>query len=288
MPRPPTPWVLQRLQRDNHGMTLHDLIVAVRTSVAAAVVVALVAGAATYVLVGRQTPVYEAQATLLTSTLDATQRDFGTTLVTAPALAVTTYRGVITSRPVVEEALRSLTETVPTAVETRELQGALSVRAEDAGISAFLRIAVRHVDPGLAQALANAVAEAAVRWDAARATQTLESITVSLTTQIDSLDLELARADPAEVPGLERARADLAVQLSAARALRSAAVGRITLFEAALVPDGPVAPRPLRSAVLAAAMAAFVTFGLLLLRWSAARPEPGGAGPDDRRFTVEP
>lgn len=269
-------------------MNLHDLIVAVRTSVAAAVVVAFIAGAATFVLVGRRTPVYEAQTTLLTSTLDAAQRDFGTTLVTAPALAVTTYRGVITSRPVVEEALRSLTDAVPTALETRQLQGALSVRAEDAGISAFLRIAVRHVDPRRAQSLANAIAEAAVRWDAVRATQTLEAIIGSLTIQIDSLEQELTRAAPTEVPGFERARADLAVQLSAARALRSAAVGRITLFEAALVPDVPVAPRPLRSALLAAAMAGFVTFGLSLLRWSVASREHGAAGPDDRRFTVQP
>ena len=63
-----------------------------------------------------------------------------------------------------------------------------------------------------------------------------------------------------------RTRAELQLQLSSARALRTAAVGRLELLERAEAPRERVAPRPTRNAALAALLAVFLTYGLLLLR----------------------
>ena len=63
-----------------------------------------------------------------------------------------------------------------------------------------------------------------------------------------------------------RTRAELQLQLSSARALRTAAVGRLELLERAEAPRERVAPRPTRNAALAALLAVFFTYGLLLLR----------------------
>ena len=73
-------------------------------------------------------------------------------------------------------------------------------------------------------------------------------------------------AGDAPIEGLTRTRSDLALQLSSARALRSGAVRRLELLEAADAPREPVSPRPVRNGALAGLLAVFLTYGLLLLR----------------------
>jgi hypothetical protein len=209
-----------------------------------------------------QTPVYEATATVIVTARDPRWLGFGPAVVTASPLAIGTYRGILTSRLIVEEALRAHTHgEEPSRRAVRDLQRALVVTAEDAGASAFLWVSVRHVDPVFAQRMANGVADVAVRWDAMRATRTVESIIAGLDGRIASLDAEIDRPASADPAYLESARADLVVRRTAARALWSSAVGRLSVFEPATVPVVPIGPRPLASAGVAGVLAALAVFG---------------------------
>ncbi len=249
---------------------LSDLVDLLRRGIWLALVAAILGAVAAHYLSRELPPTYQAQATLLAPSQDANQRDFGTTLVTAPALDVATYRSAIASRPILVDAIRALTvlsDIQPTNDDVEILRNALTVTAEEARVSSVVRISVRANDARRAASLANAVAGAAVRWDEARATRALETIMASLSAQIDSLELEIAAAAPGgALEGLQRTRGDLQLQLSSARALRTAAVGRLELLEEAETPRGSIAPRPRRNAVLAGIFMIFLVYGLLLLR----------------------
>lgn len=246
--------------------SLQDALELVRGGLLPVVLAAVVVGGATYFVRAAQPTEYEAQATVVTTTQDPAQRAFGNTLVTAPALSTATYRAAALSHPVLERALEHLAGMPSSDESVRLLQGSLSVRTEEAQASALLRIAARAYDAELAQKRANAVAEALVEWDAGRATRSLETIVESLVAQIDSIDAEIAEAASENVAGLQRARADLALQLSSARALRAGAVGRIELFETAPSPGVPVSPRPLRDATAMTLLAVLAAYGLVFLR----------------------
>ena len=254
------------MDHDNEP-TLRDLIALIRRGLLVAVLLAGATAGVTYYLTSNIPPSYEAVAMLLVSAQDPNQRDFGVTLVTAPPLDSATYLAAIRSRQVLADALRDARGTEPGPLDVDALAGAVTVRAEDARTSSIIRVLVRSDDPGEARDLATAVAGAAVRWDEARATRSLETIIASLDAQIASIDAEIQTAD-ADTPidGLTRNRAELQLQLSSARALRTAAVGRLELLERAEAPRSAVAPRPVRSAAVAGLFAAFVSYGLLLLR----------------------
>jgi capsular exopolysaccharide synthesis family protein len=247
--------------------TLRDLFALIRRGLPLALAAAIVVSVATFFINRNTPPVYAATATVLASAQDPNQRDFGVTLVTAPPLDIATYQAAIRSRQVLADALLDLTGSVPSRVEVDVLGGSLALRAEEARTSSILRVTVRDEDPTRASDRANAVAAAAVRWDEQRATRSLETIVASLQAQIASIDAELAAAS-ADVPveGLTRNRAELQLQLSSARALRTAAVGRLELLEQAEPPRGAVSPRPTRNAATAGLMAALFAYGIVLLR----------------------
>ena len=116
----------------------------------------------------------------MSSAQDPNQRDFGTTLVTAPPLSTASYLVAIGSRPVLADALQTLEGRAPTVAEVDRLDEDLALRAEGTTSSALIRLQVRALEPARARDLANAVAEAAVRWDEQRATRSLENIIESL------------------------------------------------------------------------------------------------------------
>jgi uncharacterized protein involved in exopolysaccharide biosynthesis len=212
-----------------------------------------------------RTPVYEATATLIISGRNPIRPPWGPALVTSSPLAIETYRGIMASRVTVEDALRAdALGDVPDRRAVRDLQRALTVTAEDAGVSAFLRVAVRHVDPVYAQRMANGIAHVGVQWDTMRAARTLESIITGLDARIAGLDEEIERRSSADVANLEGARADLVVQRAAARAWWNGAVGRLSWLEPAAVPVVPISPRPRRDAGVAGVMAALAAFGSTL------------------------
>lgn len=257
----------QRVDHDAEP-TLQDGIALIRRGLVAAVVVATVVAMVTYVLTSALPPRYEASATLLVSAQDPNQRYYGVTLVTAPPLDPATYVAAIRSREVLADALRDAGGSDPSPFHVDDVAATVTVRAQDARISSNIMVFVRREAPGEARDLANAIAAAAVRWDRERATRTLETIIVSLEGQIASLDEEIRTAGfDAPIDGLMQNRAELQLQLSSARrALPTAAVGRLEVLESATTPRARIAPRPARSAAIAAVFAVLLTYGLLLLR----------------------
>jgi capsular polysaccharide biosynthesis protein len=253
--------------QDDLDPMIRDVLRLMRRGLVLALVLGVLAGVAGFFVSRALPPLYEAEATLVVAALDPTQRDFGVTLVTAPALDVTTYIAAIRSRDVLVDALRSLDGASPSMEELEAVDRVLEVRAVDARVSSLVRISVRDRGASRASDLANAVAAAAVRWDAARATRALAVIVESLAAQIAAIEAELpASTDGALTDGLTRNRADLQLQLSSARALSAAAVGRLEVLERAAPPSSPVAPRPVRNAVVAALFAVLVVYATVFMR----------------------
>jgi polysaccharide biosynthesis transport protein len=245
-------------------LTLRDVLEFVRRGLLWALLLAVLAATIGFALSRRIEPTYLARATLVATHLDPSARAFGTVLLTAPPLDAGTYRTAILSRAVIGPAVESLTEA---GITSGVLGGQLAVTTEGTTATTIIRIEVRSTDAARSAAIANAVAEAAVRWDEGRATRTLETIIDALQAQIEGIDAELSTPlDDNTREGLLRSRGDLSIQLSSARALRNAAVGRLEPLEAALTPQVPIAPNPRRTAVVAGLLAAVLAYAVRLAR----------------------
>jgi hypothetical protein len=191
---------------------------------------------------------------VVTSSQDPNQRDFGTTLVTAPPLDAATYRAAVASRAVLADALRrGRTAPSPTVADRgrRTRQGAHRPLRGQQHVASLFRVLVRDDDPERARDLANAIAAAAVAWDEQRATRALETIVESLEAQIASIDAEIAAAgDVHPIEGLVRTRADLRCS-SPPPAPCAAAPSAPRAPRGRRRPREPVSPAPTRNAALA-------------------------------------
>ncbi|MCA1791786.1 MAG: polysaccharide biosynthesis tyrosine autokinase, partial [Thioalkalivibrio sp.] len=200
------------------------------------------------------------------------QQSFGTTLVTAPPLDPSAYRAAALSSAQLRTVLQATGTSTPTTANIAKLRGATEIRVENDRNSALFYFSVVADDPDEAAALANAAASALVAWDVQRATSNLQQIIASLESQIASLSdqiAELRRSDVApqdQLDGRIQLRADRQEQLSYARTLVNSAVGLLDILEPAEPRLAPIAPRPVRSAMLAFVLGLFVVYGLMLLR----------------------
>ena len=246
-------------------LSLRDLFDFVRRGIVWALLVAAIGGVVAYHLTSRIDPTYRAVATLVATHGTPSVVGFGNVLVTAPSLDAGTYRTAILSRAVIDPAIDILDAD---GVEPAgRLGGQLSVTTSGTLSTTVIRIDVLAAQPERAAQIANAVARAAVEWDEGRATRSLETIIVALQSQLDGIDVELSTPlDENTREGLLRSRGDLAIQLSSARALRNAAIGRLEPLEAAIPFFSPVAPRPVRNAVTGALLAAVLVYGVRFLR----------------------
>lgn len=251
----------------NREPTFADLTRLMVRGAMIALLAGLSVGAVAYFVSSNMSERYQAEATLLLSEAQIAPVGAPSGMFTAPDLAVETYAGAIQSRTVLATALASLTGVDPDAAAIEELREATTVRTDNAEISAFLHVAVRHARPERAQDLANGIAMAAVNWDVQRAEAALRSTVEGLTAQRDALRAELAESAANGV--LEAQVADLSARLSSARALLASVGSRLTLFETAPMPAEPVAPHPLRTALIAAVLAVLVTYGVLMMQSSA-------------------
>lgn len=249
---------------DYAEISLADLFALFRRGLIPALIAAIIIGVGVYFASRQLDNVYESKTILVSSSPDGIQREFGATLVSATPLDTNAYRAAIVSTENVGAALTF--GQLPQSITVKEAQQAISVRAEGSQSSALYHITIEHTDPAMAQALANAVAEAAVQWDVGRATKSLDTIIVSIEGQIVALIEELQFAGEDATAGLERKYAELTVQLSTARALKAGAIGRLEVLERAIFPTNPVAPQPTRNAAIAALLAVFLTYGVLLVR----------------------
>ena len=250
---------------DGSTLTPLDIVAFLRRGLLWALLAAVAAGAAVYTYSSDLEPTYVARSTLVASHTDPAARSFGAVLLTASPLDAATYRTAIMSRAVIGPAASILSVSGWEGVTN--LAGRVGVSTEGTSSTTIIRIDGRSSDPQLAAAIADAVARSVILWDRDRATGALETIIEALTAQVAGIDAELeSDLDPNTRDGLLRTRGDLTIQLSSARALRNAAVGRLELLESAIVPVAPVAPRPVQNAIYAALVALALTYALRLLR----------------------
>lgn len=233
---------------------------------------ALLAGGLAFVLSRRASPVYEATATLLLTEPD---RSLQSSSLSPPALEPSNYLTVALSDEVLLDALAELQVPEPDEELLRAFRDGvlLSVPGSRNDVSRLMRVSYRSSEPALAARGANALTAALMDWEAARGgesidtrIQTLEQQVAALDEAIDALRLRGGLTSQAETESRLRLREQQLEELYFARALRSSAQGLLSLVQAASLPRSPVEPNPARNAVLAALLAVFGTYGVLLLR----------------------
>ncbi len=256
---------------DEQELDFRDLVALVVKGFWWAVLAAVAVAAAVWWFSGRMAPTYQATATLILSQPNTELNRFGVSLVTAPAIDVNAYREAAHSHPVLREAIAALGHLEPDAEDLERFGDNLTVRTQENRLSSMLYVDFRSSSPEEASAAANAVAAQLLQWDAARATrnlttivQTLEAQIAELQSQIDSLSGQPNAA--AQLESLGTLQAQQTISLNSARALLSSAVGSLEIMEPASPPVNSIAPRPLRNAALAAVLAVFLVYGVVLLR----------------------
>lgn len=255
---------------------------------------ALLLAGLTYLLSGSRPAVYEATASLAALPTGSGNSVIVQTLVTAPPLPPAVVERALRSPAVWGQALRDLRERTPPSAARSELFAAL--RAEAAtGEGRYVRltpevnqefvgvyeIAVRAPTPALAQAGANAFAGALLEWDRERALGSVVRARQNLVTERDDLTARLSQAASAlDERTLERLRADVVQRLQQVEVLEQTVSGTLSALAEAVPPQNPVAPRPLRDALLV--FGATLVFGMLLLSLlDSLRPRV--RGPEDLR-----
>ena len=252
--------------------SFRDFISLIRKGLVFALAVGIGAALLTYILAKRVPPTYEATATVLASQPDSSLQSFNVNLVTAPSLDASAYQAAATSGPVLKMALTQLGNAKPSQATIDAFRKEMSVKADASRQSSLIHLTVSDASSTHAANAANAVATALVAWDKDRASRNLTTIVSALQGQITSLDAQIQQAkaagqpDAGQISGLQQLRAQQELQLYAAKALQSSAVGLLEVLEPAAIPSTRSAPHPGRSAALAFVLGLFMVYGLLLLR----------------------
>ncbi|HLV12962.1 MAG TPA: hypothetical protein VKY42_10970 [Trueperaceae bacterium] len=148
----------------------------------------------TYTLSQRDTPVYFAEATLL-APLRAVELETGDTPPVATPLSPRTYRSALQSRELLADAWSRLVGQPPEAAAPGaldDLARGLSLRWDESRRSYTIVVGARGPGRDAAIARANAVADALVAWDDARARAAADKVTASLELQLATLEDQLA------------------------------------------------------------------------------------------------
>lgn len=261
-------------ERNEISVSVTDLARFVLRGAIPALLVAAAVAAATYAYVGRQPPVFQAEATLLVARTTAGLAQFGISPVTAAPIELSAYGVAAVSDDVLIDALQRLGVAAPSQAQIRVLRGAV-----DAGVgtgardTSLLNVEGRGASADEAASRANAVARALVAWDDQRSSETLTRVIATLEQQIEALSeqvrtLQTVGGDAAasQIDGLVRLRAEQQQQLAYARALVASAQGSVSVLQVADTTARQVAPRPFLTAAVAALLAAVAVYGLMLLR----------------------
>nr|WP_183986114.1 polysaccharide biosynthesis tyrosine autokinase [Deinobacterium chartae] len=246
------------------------------------VTVTLGAAAGTYVVSRQQTPTFEAVSSVVAVRNETGNNLISNTLVTAPPLPQGAVDEAVHSSTVVQDILSRLESTLqdPVLLNTvrADLQAELArnsferiqVKARlDPQQAGIYEIRASGETPAVAKALANAAVASLLQWDTDRATQRVSKARISLQEQLSALDLRLNQLRGAnsqlDRQSLLQARSDVLQSLAQVAVLEKAATGTLTLVAEAVEPAQPVAPKPLRNAVLAGLLALLLSIGAVLL-----------------------
>lgn len=253
-------------------ISLEELWALFRRGLPFALSVTILALITTFALVRQAPKIYQASATILSSQPDSGLKSFNVSLVTAPPVDVSAYEAAARSTPVLTQALQDLGYQQPDRAAIDAIKHRLAVTAEQNSASSLIHIQVRDENPRQAASQSNAVATALLAWDKNRATGHLQTIVDSLKAQIKALDAEIATAQnspessSSTVNGLEQLRAQQTLELNAAQALKSSAIGRLEIVNPAQTPIKAVAPRPGLAGVIAAVLAFIGAYLIVFLR----------------------
>lgn len=254
-------------------MDFRRLIVTFRAWLRVMLVAAVLAGGTAYIVSTLQRPTYEAQAKLIVGQA-LTEVDPDPNQFTVALDLATSYATVAETRPVLQRVINS----VDLGGTPKELRERLTI--ETPKQTALLTIAARHEDPAMAARIANAMASElisiapSVQGDNTDFQQSIEAdlkATRDLiaSTQAQASDLiaipDRTATQEAALQAAEDRLATLRSTYVALLGYSSRDANVLSVIEPAEAPEQPIAPRPLLNALLAAALALFVVFGLAFL-----------------------
>ncbi|MDF1523259.1 MAG: hypothetical protein P1P87_10620 [Trueperaceae bacterium] len=198
--------------------------------------------------------------------LDPAITQLSASVATARPLDAAAYRSAVLSRPLLLAATDELVAAGHTDLDLTDLGQHLTVTTTEARLSLQIAISVRSTNAVWAALMANAIAEALVRWDTERATDAIAHVTQALDRQIADVDAQIetcaSNGDDTMVTALQGVRAEAERNLAATRLALTTISGNLEVLEPAIV---EALPEPNRS-MLVGLLAAVVTgFGLLVL-----------------------
>lgn len=237
-------------------------------------------GVSAYLNSARQPPVYTATSKLMAAPLDTSNK----ALMGSGASATQLPQGVVTEVARSNKGVGYMQEVITQSGLPKQLKQQINRSLSDElANSAFGRIQVKsRVDnygrgvyeltaaaetADAARVLANAASVAVRRWDINRVKEGVVHAQNNIQKQIDNIDTRLKALAPnsIEARSLTSAKGQLLLDLSQAMVLESAVTGSLTNLAAATTPSGPSAPRPTRSAILAALLTLFVTSAIIVV-----------------------
>ena len=246
---------------DEEGLTLRDYLSVLWRRKWIILLVVVVATASAFYFSYRQTKLYEASADLIyEKPLDISNplTGQGYTDPNERALELRSVGSVLAS-PDMESRAKAVLKEKGVAVTGIEVSAA-PVQDDAAGSTAtsgnVVRITATSPYPERAAAAANAYAAAYISWRKER-TQ------LQITTGIDALREELAGFEGAAKQSTEYLV--LAQRLQDLKLLEATATGNFRMLVPATVPETPISPKPLRSAILGFGVGLFAAIGLAFL-----------------------
>ncbi len=254
--------------------SFNDVFRFIRRGLLLALLVAIIAGAAAYIISTRLPPSFQAQVILVASR--ATDANNTNGFLAAP-LDVKVYKTVAEGEPVILATMEALGFADTSQRAINEFREKLNVTIESTGswdeLSSLIRISYTSLSRQESADVSNQLATALVAWDKDRARATLTEAVESTEQQVRNLRnqisaLQATGAVQEQVDGLIadlRERQDRFFNL---QALLNTGNSYLAVIRPAVPPLEQIAPRPVFNTALAILLGLIFSYGILLLRAS--------------------
>ena len=232
----------------------------------------------TFFVSQRSESVYLAEATVLAPLRSLDIESLVDTPTATLPLAPTAYEAALGSRDVLESALTRLgfepsgADQAAASSAIADLRSAATFRFEESRRSTLLMIGANAATATRAAAEANALTDALVAWDDARARAEAASGIATLEMQLAGLESQLAelrllgnRASPPQLNSVSLLAAEVRSELAVARSLAVAARGNLEVLQRATRAT-QLRPSPLVNSVVIAALGTLLVLTVMLVR----------------------
>lgn len=234
--------------------------------------------AVTFFISQRSQSVYLAEATVLAPLRALDIESLSDTPTATLPLAPKAYEAALGSRDVLEDALRRLAVTPSgsdsprQSTATAELRDATKFRFEESQRSTLLMIGANAATATDAAAGANALTDALVAWDDARARTEAAARVATLEMQLAGLESQLVelrslgnRASTPQLNSVSLLAAEVRAELAVARSLAVAARGNLEVLQRASR-TSQLRPSPMVNSAVIAALGTLLVMTVLLVR----------------------